>query len=232
MAEQNSEQQNGSAPDAESDAPVTLSSQERESASAVEALLFASDAPVPLSRIARITELSQGMVKKAIDNLNRKYEESANAFRIQQIAGGYQMMSKPEYFDILKELKKSRKETSLSRPAMETLAIIAYRQPILRADVEAIRGVASGEVIRNLIEKKLVKITGRAPVIGRPMLYGTTKTFLDMFGLGTLDDLPRAEELRTPSTEPDSTPTESETADTQQQESASGEEPHTESDPE
>ncbi len=232
MAEHNSEQYNGSAPDPESDAPVTLSAQERESASAVEALLFASDAPVPLSRIARITELSQGMVKKAIDNLNRKYEESANTFRIQQIAGGYQMMSKPEYFDILKELKKSRKETSLSRAALETLAIIAYRQPILRADVEAIRGVASGEVIRNLIEKKLVKITGRAPVIGRPMLYGTTKTFLDIFGLGTLDDLPRAEELRTPSTKPSSAPADSETADTQQQETESGEESQTDSDPE
>jgi segregation and condensation protein B len=106
------------------------------------------------------------------------------------------MLTLPQYHEVLSRLFKTRSDSKLSQAAMETLAILAYRQPILRVDVEAIRGVACGEVLRGLMEKNLVKIVGRAEVIGRPMLYGTTKNFLEIFGLGSLEDLPRVEELR------------------------------------
>jgi segregation and condensation protein B len=102
------------------------------------------------------------------------------------------------YSHWLKKLIHSREDSSLSQAALETLAIIAYKQPIIRADIEAIRGVAAGEMIRNLMYKGLVKITGRAEVLGRPMLYGTTKKFLEIFGLNSLTDLPKVEELKKP----------------------------------
>ncbi len=175
-----------------------LDASEEEVAATVEAMLFASDAPLPASRIASVAELPASRVKKAVTALNDRYGEVGNSFRIEEIAGGYQMLTLPEYNDVLSRLFTARKDSRLSQPAMETLAIIAYRQPILRADIEAIRGVACGEVLRGLLEKNLIKIVGRAEVIGRPMLYGTTKAFLEVFGLANLDDLPRVEELRTP----------------------------------
>jgi segregation and condensation protein B len=175
-----------------------LEASDAEVAATVEAMLFASDAPLPASRIASVAELPASRVKKAIASLNERYGEIGSSFRIEEIAGGYQMLTLPEYNDVLGQLFAARKDSRLSQPAMETLAIIAYRQPILRADIEAIRGVACGEVLRGLLEKNLIKIVGRAEVIGRPMLYGTTKTFLEVFGLASLDDLPRVEELRTP----------------------------------
>ncbi|MBS3821782.1 MAG: SMC-Scp complex subunit ScpB [Planctomycetes bacterium] len=175
-----------------------LDASDAEVAATVEALLFASDAPLPASRIASVAELPGGRVKKAIAALNERYAEVGGSFRIEEIAGGFQMLTLPEYNDILRQLFASRKDARLSQAAMETLAIVAYRQPILRADVEAIRGVACGEVLRSLLERNLIKIVGRAEVIGRPMLYGTTKAFLEVFGLASLDDLPRVDELRTP----------------------------------
>ena len=167
-----------------------------EIAATVEAIIFSSDSPLSASRIGTIAELPAGSVKKAIAQLNQRYEEIGAVFRIEEIAGGYQMMSQPQYHDVLTRLVTSKKDTRLTQAALEALAIVAYRQPILRADVEAIRGVASGEVLRGLMERQLIKIVGRAEVIGRPMLYGTTKQFLEIFGLASLDDLPRMEELR------------------------------------
>jgi len=165
--------------------------------SRVEAILFASDSPVPASRIAQAAGLpGQKAVKQAVETLNARYERTGSSFRVEAIAGGYQMLTLPEYHEVLSQLVQSRKDTHLTKPALETLAIVAYRQPILRADIEAIRGVACGEVLRGLIEKQLVKIVGRAEVLGRPMLYGTTKHFLELFGLSGLEELPRAEELR------------------------------------
>ncbi len=167
-----------------------------EVAPVVEAILFASDSALPVSRIAAIAELPPHSVKQAVDLLNGRYEQARCAFRIESIAGGYQMMTLPEYHDVLTRLLRAKKETHLTQAALETLAIVAYRQPILRADIEAIRGVACGEMLRGLLEKQLVKIVGRAEVIGRPMLYGTTRRFLEVFGLSGLEDLPRVEELR------------------------------------
>ena len=180
----------------------------------VEAILFASDSPLPVSRIAAAAELPGGSVKQAIARLNRRYEQNGAAFRIEEIAGGFCMMTLPEYNDVLRRLLNARKDSRLSQASMETLAIIAYRQPILRADIEAIRGVATGDILRGLLEKQLVKIVGRAEVIGRPMLYGTTKKFLEIFGLAKLTDLPNVEELRSGAqAEPPQKPAEPEDAE-------------------
>jgi segregation and condensation protein B len=166
--------------------------------SVVEAVLFASDEPISTARLAEIVGTNVKQLRKHVDDLNAKYKLNNNAFQIEQIAGGYQMLTLSIYSHWLKKLIRARDDSKLSQPALETLAIIAYKQPIIRADVEAIRGVAAGEMIRNLMYKGLVKITGRAEVVGRPLLYGTTKKFLEVFGLNCLKDLPKAEELKKP----------------------------------
>jgi len=166
--------------------------------SVVEAVLFASDEPLSEARLANIVETSVKQVRQCIENLNGKYRRSNNAFRIEQIAGGYQMLTLSPYNYWLKKLLRARSDSKLSPAAVETLAIIAYKQPVMRADIEVVRGVATGEVIRTLCYKGLVKIVGRAEVLGRPMLYGTTKKFLEVFGLNTLKDLPKIEELKKP----------------------------------
>jgi len=168
----------------------------REPASLVEAVLFTTDAPLPAARIAQVAQLpGVKIVRQAVKDLNEKYERMGCSFRVEEIGGGFRMMTQPEFHDVLGRLNKTRGDNKLSQAGLETLAILAYRQPILRADIEAIRGVASGEILRTLMEKQLVKIVGRAEVIGRPMLYGTTRRFLDVFGLASLEDLPRVEEL-------------------------------------
>jgi segregation and condensation protein B len=166
--------------------------------SVLEAILFATDEPLTDSKLAGIVETSTKQVRESIDALNAKYAAENHAFRIEQIAGGYQMLTLNTYNSWLKKMLRARSDNKLSPAAMETLAIIAYKQPIIRADIEAIRGVAVGEVIRSLMYKGLVKITGRAEILGRPMLYGTTKKFLEIFGLNSLKDLPKAEELKNP----------------------------------
>ncbi len=164
---------------------------------AVEAILFATDTPLTPAKIAQVAK-AQGIraVREIVKTLNERYQQAGCAFRIESIAGGYQMLTQPEYHEVLARLFRARSETKLSGASLETLSIVAYRQPILRADIEAIRGVASGEVLRTLMDRQLVKIVGRAEIVGRPMLYGTTRKFLEIFGLGSLEDLPRAEELR------------------------------------
>lgn len=167
--------------------------------SVVEAVLFASDEPVKALRLCDIAEAgSVKQIRQCVKSLNQKYRAGGFAFRIEKIAGGYQMMTLPMFNHWLSKLIKVRTDNKLSPAALETLAIIAYKQPIIRADVEAIRGVASGEVIRNLMYKGLVKIVGRAEVLGRPMQYGTSKKFLEVFGLNSIKDLPNVEELKNP----------------------------------
>ena len=165
----------------------------------IEAVLFASDEPLGAKRLVDIAEAgSVKQVRQGVRALNKKYKQGGFSFRIEKIAGGYQMMTLPAFNPWLGKLIKVRTDNKLSPAALETLAVVAYKQPIIRADVEAIRGVASGEVIRNLMYKGLVKIVGRAEILGRPMLYGTTKKFLDVFGLNTLKDLPKVDELKNP----------------------------------
>ena len=163
----------------------------------VEAALLTTDRPVPA---AKLSEALGGAgvkdVNAAVATLNALYEQTGRSFRIEPLAGGWQILTLPRFAPVLAALHKTRAQTRLSAAALETLAIIAYKQPILRADIEAIRGVACGEVLRSLMDRRLVKIVGRAEVLGRPMLYGTTKAFLEVFGLASIKDLPKAEELR------------------------------------
>jgi segregation and condensation protein B len=166
--------------------------------SVVEAILFATDEPLTDGRLSTIVETTAKQVRDCIQSLNEKYERNHSAFRIEQIAGGYQMLTLSTYNSWLRKMLRARSDSKLSPAAMETLAIIAYKQPVIRVDIEAIRGVAVGEVIRSLMYKGLVKIVGRAEILGRPMLYGTTKKFLEVFGLNTLKDLPKVEELKKP----------------------------------
>ena len=165
----------------------------------VEAVLFASDEPISPKRLVDIAEAgSVKQVNQCVKAMNKKYREGGFSFRIEKISGGYQMMTLSAFNPWITKLIKVRSDNKLTPAALETLAIVAYKQPIIRADIEAIRGVASGEILRNLMYKGMVKIVGRAEVIGRPMLYGTTKKFLDVFGLNTLKDLPKIEELKAP----------------------------------
>ena len=135
-------------------------------------------------------------IRGAVESLNADYDGTGRSFRVERVAGGLQMLTLPAYAEDITRLKGARQNSRLSQAALETLAIIAYRQPILRADLESIRGVACGEVLRSLMERRLVRIAGRAEEVGRPMLYGTTREFLEVFGLATLDDLPNAKDLR------------------------------------
>ncbi len=165
----------------------------------IEAILFSSDNPVSASKLASIIGiLGSREIRKLISHLNESYSRMGASFRIEEIAGGYQMMTRPEFAPYLQKLYKVRAENKLSAAALETLAVIAYKQPVVRAEVEAIRGVACGEIIRSLLEKGLIKIVGRAEDLGRPMLYGTTKRFLQVFGLASLDDLPKVPEFSMP----------------------------------
>ncbi len=163
----------------------------------VEAVLFVSDEPMSLPKIRELVpDAAADDVRSAVEELRREYDAGGRAFGIEEIAGGYQMLTRPAYADIIARLRKARTEKKLSQAAMETLAIVAYRQPIKRADVEAIRGVQSGEILRALMERSLVKIVGRDSVPGNPVLYGTTKDFLGVFGLNSIEDLPKPEEVK------------------------------------
>jgi segregation and condensation protein B len=137
-----------------------------------------------------------GLIKDAVAILNAAYEQTGRSFRIEAVAGGYRVMMLPQFAPAIAALQGARARTSLSQAALESLAIIAYKQPMTRARLEAIRGVACGEILRSLTERRLVTITGRADEVGRPLLYGTTKRFLELFGLANLKDLPSVEDLR------------------------------------
>jgi segregation and condensation protein B len=163
---------------------------------ALEALLFATHHPLTAGRLAELLELpSTKPIRKAIRDLNATYEATGRCFRVEQVAGGFQLLTMPQYGPLLNKLHQKEVDAKLTKAALETLAIIAYKQPILRADIEAIRGCACGETVRSLMEKHLVKIAGRAEIPGRPILYGTTKRFLEVFGLNSLKDLPQPENL-------------------------------------
>ncbi|HEY8665242.1 MAG TPA: SMC-Scp complex subunit ScpB [Tepidisphaeraceae bacterium] len=166
---------------------------------ALEALLFSTHHPLTAGRLAELMELeSTKAIRKAVKALNEQYAAGGRSFRVEQVAGGYQMLTLPNFGEHLKKLYQKEADAKLTKAALETLAIIAYKQPILRADIEAIRGVACGETIRSLMEKHLVKIAGRAEMPGRPILYGTTKRFLELFGLNNLKDLPQNDEQMKP----------------------------------
>jgi len=162
----------------------------------VEAVLMSTDRPLGDTKLRDALGLTdepgaKEAIDAAIETLNVEYERTGRAFRIEQVAGGRRVLTLPQYGPVLDRLHGQRQQARLSQAALETLAIIAYRQPVLRAELEAIRGVACGEVLRGLMERRLVRIVGRAEELGRPMLYGTTREFLQVFGLSGLDDLPK-----------------------------------------
>ena len=190
----------GAVADEAEEASSEESSIERVDLRTLEALLFSTHHPLTAGRLAEMLELeSTKPVRRAIRELNEQYVQSDRSFRVEQVAGGYQLLTLPEFGEILKRLHQREVDAKLTKAALETLAIIAYKQPILRADIEAIRGVACGETIRSLMEKHLVRIDGRAEIPGRPILYGTTKRFLELFGLNSLKDLPQGEGSIAPS---------------------------------
>jgi segregation and condensation protein B len=165
----------------------------------VEAILFSADTAMTLPKIVSILGVGSARdVRKYIESLNARYEKAGLSFRIEKIAGGYRMLSLPVYNTWLRRLHQSHQDSRLSQAALETLAVVAYKQPVVRAEVEAIRGVSAGEMLNRLRELGLIKIVGRAEDVGRPILYGTTKRFLEVFGLGSLEDLPAVEELKAP----------------------------------
>jgi segregation and condensation protein B len=162
----------------------------------VEALLFATDAPLSAGDIARLDESwDEERAEALVAALKAEYERESRAFDIFEIAGGYQILTRPEFSLVLERFDTVPAPSRLSTPALETLAIIAYRQPVGRAEVEEIRGVGAGGVLKTLQERALVEVVGRGEGLGRPLLYGTTRTFLDHFGFRSLADLPRPEEL-------------------------------------
>ena len=142
------------------------------------------------SKAASVSAELLAVLRETIDDLNAQYEATGRVFRIEQVAGGYRLMTLPDYARFIAAFHQQRVQQRLSKAALETLAIIAYRQPVTRAEVEGIRGVACGEVLKTLMDHRLVTIQGRAEELGRPILYGTTKQFLDTFGLGSVEDLP------------------------------------------
>jgi len=190
------EQADGAVEDAsESAEPAEGAAEPAVDGRVLEALLFGTHHPLTAGRLAELMELPNTKpIRRAVRELNQQYEQSGRSFRVEQVAGGFQLLTLPEFGETLKRLHQKEIDTKLTKAALETLAIVAYKQPILRADVEAIRGVACGETIRSLMEKHLVKIAGRAELPGRPILYGTTKRFLELFGLNNLKDLPQGEE--------------------------------------
>ena len=162
----------------------------------VEALLFTSEKTVVLEQIKDIIDgVDSAQVKEAIGTLQKEYAERKSGVTIMEIAGGYQMLSNPEYAMYVKKFYHTRHKEKLSKPALETLAIIAYKQPVSRLDIELIRGVNCDGVMVHLLAKELIKIVGRKEVPGRPYIYGTTKQFLEYFGLKSLDDLPKLEDF-------------------------------------
>jgi segregation and condensation protein B len=163
----------------------------------LEAVLFLAREPLSSRKISQLVNLADGTeARTLIRRLNGMYDQSASAFRVEELAGGFQLMTRPRFGPWLKRLLQTPVEMRLTAPALETLAVVAYRQPVLRAEVEAIRGVQSGDILRQLMERDLVRISGRADELGRPLMYGTTKRFLQLFGLRHLDELPRAPALR------------------------------------
>lgn len=163
----------------------------------LEAVLFLAREPLPARKLSQFAGLEDGTeARTLVRQLNQNYDKSGRAFRIEELAGGYQLLSRPKFARWLRRLGHVPAETRLSAPALETLAVVAYRQPVLRADIEAVRGVNCGEILRLLMERDLVRICGRSEELGRPYVYATTRRFLQTFGLKSLEDLPRAATMR------------------------------------
>lgn len=164
--------------------------------SVIEALLFASEKPLTLEQIKKVLDgMDTTQIRAILEELGKDYEQSGRGIRLAEIAGGFQIATFAGYSPFLKKLFKERNAQSLSKPALETLAIIAYKQPLTKLEVELLRNVNVDGVIKSLLEKNLIRISGRKKVAGRPFVYGTTRQFMEYFGLKSLEDLPKMEEF-------------------------------------
>lgn len=164
----------------------------------LEALLFTLDRPISVSRLCELLPKGtrEDVVRATLDALRNEFDATGRAFTLVEVAGGYQLMTRPEHEELIRAYHKSETKRRMSRAALETLAIIAYRQPIKRVDIEAVRGVGSMDIIKGLMEAGLVRTVGREEAPGTPLLYGTTEKFLALFGLKDLTELPRPAELK------------------------------------
>ena len=164
--------------------------------SAIEALLFSSDQPLPLTLLCEALETGPEEVSEALHRLGEEYAARDAGVELREIAGGWMLVTTSEQAEWVGRMLRGKRKMRLSRAALESMAIIAYKQPVTKSEVEAIRGVDSSAVLGTLLERNLVTIRGRSKVVGRPLLYGTTQEFLEYFGLKDLSELPRPEELR------------------------------------
>lgn len=163
----------------------------------VEAALFASERPLTLAQLAASVEgTERKVVHQVLDELRAEYDTQARGFRLAEIAEGWQLLTRPQHAGVIRRLHRIKSANRLTRPALETLAIISYKQPLTKAEIEAIRGVGADGVMQNLLERRLVRTVGRKDAVGRPLLYGTTREFLQAFGLKDLGELPKLTELK------------------------------------
>lgn len=164
----------------------------------VEAVLFLSREPISTRKLAVVAKLADGTeARTLVKLLAERYESRASSLQVVEVAGGVQLFTRPSVADWIRRVHGENEEIRLSPPAMETLAVVAYRQPVVRAEIEAIRGVQCGEILRVLMERDLLRIVGRSDELGRPFLYGTTKKFLQVFGLRRLEQLPPIDQIHT-----------------------------------
>ncbi len=166
----------------------------------VEAFVFAAEGPLTLDKLSQLLECSKSEIRQVVDALMTEYANGGRGFRLYEVAGGYQFRTVPELAPMLRKLTKE-KSVRFSQAALETLAIIAYRQPVTRAEIEYLRGVDSGGVVKSLLERNLLRILGKKDVPGRPLLYGTSRQFLEFFGLRDLSDLPTLKDFASLDTE-------------------------------
>jgi segregation and condensation protein B len=160
----------------------------------LEGLIFVSESPLTLDRMKEVLGINKRDLQRLLSEMMEEYRRSERGFHIVEVAEGFQFRTRPEHADWIKKLKRV-KTTALSQPALETLAIVAYRQPVVRMDIEKIRGVDSGGVLHTLLEKKLIKIIGKKDVPGKPLVYGTSRKFMEVFGLKDLSQLPTLKDL-------------------------------------
>lgn len=160
----------------------------------IEALIFSSEKPLPIEQIKKVLDnLEATDIRRIIEELKKEYEDNNRGIRIVEIAGGFQMITAPEFATFLKKLYKQRRPEHLSKPALETLAIVAYKQPVTKFEIESLRSVNIDGVVDNLMDKGLIRIAGRKKAPGRPYVFGTTRQFLEYFGLKSLEELPKIE---------------------------------------
>jgi segregation and condensation protein B len=172
-----------------------MNQSKKELKGAVEALLFVSDEPLKVSDLAKVLDVTEKEVREVIQDLSISYEREDRGIRLRQVAGGFRLYSKPDYAPYIQNLLAHKDHRRLTQAALETLAIIAYKQPVTKAEISAIRGVNSEGVVTTLLRKELIKEVGRAKAPGNPLLYGTTAHFLESLGLNSLADLPPLDKI-------------------------------------